>query len=82
MNAITLVVVNDGYGDQCGYSYQHRLQVARSPSRSKREQHYASMVWNTCNWLDAREYSDQSVARRSEAVEELEAYYAQQLAEM
>ena len=80
MNELALIVVNDGNGDQCGYSYRDRLEAARQPYRASREVSYACMVCNVLDWMRQHEMEpgDASVV---EAIEELEAYYQQHLAE-
>ena len=81
MNELALVVINDGNGDQCGYSYQHRLEIARRPFRTERAAHYHSMAWNARQWLVVRADDDTPRGDIDAEVDELEAYYQQHLTE-
>lgn len=81
MNNLYLIVVNDGYGDQCGYTYKRRCEVARGRSR---DVHWWRMVNAADRWLQRQdsEYEPASDAVKSDAVWELDHYYQQHIKEL
>lgn len=78
MNALTLIIVNDGNGDQCGYTYGERLRVARLGSTLA----WGFMVHNAEEWHRAHGGEPHSIAYELEAVDELQDYYRNHLEEM
>lgn len=81
MNPLTLIVVNDGRGDQCGRSYNERLLVARRgwPGRFTE---WAECVRRAERWNNAHDGEPADVPTMATAVLELDAYYQRHLREL
>lgn len=83
---LLLVIVNDGKGDQCGYSYEDRLKVARrSPEPFQSAFDWTRMASSAVRWLEKRD--DRAEPRRYSsrdilaAALEVAEYYAEHVAE-
>ena len=78
MNSLALIIINDGNGDQCGYSYQDRLR--RDPDGS--ELAWRAMVCAAEQWHRDHGGEPHSIAYEQAAVEEVRAYYRRHLEEL
>lgn len=77
MHNITLIVINDGNGDQCGYSYAKRLGVMKLKPYAQAA-HWLNMVRHTSNWLKEKgENYNLSVTEMYTIAAEIAEYYAQ-----
>ena len=78
MNSLALIIINDGNGDQCGYSYQERLRC--NPEGS--ELAWYAMVRTAEEWHRDHGGEPHTIAYEHEAVDEIRAYYKRHLEEM
>jgi len=80
MNPLTLIVVNDGRGNQCGRSYNERLMIARL--RYLRFAEWAECVKRAENWNCVHGGEPTDVPTMAKAVIEIDAYYQRHLREL
>lgn len=84
VNDMVLTVVNDGNGDQCGYSYPERLRVARMPNVLARDYLFRCMCEHYdrhCRVRDGTTERPTTFQLRA-AARELRDYYDRHIAEV
>jgi hypothetical protein len=73
MNHITIVVVNDGNGSQCGYSYETRLKFARENTLANASK-WCTMAKNTAIKLQPTNATDKQTNPRKVLESSIELY--------
>ncbi len=81
---LALIVINDGYGDQCRMSYKARLSVAQCGLAGQRAKQWLEMVIAASYWnrVQDDDIPQPTVYDFLYAARDLEEYYAQHLKEL
>jgi len=82
---LSLTVINDGDGSQCGYSYKERLTVFEN-SASNFERHKAihalRMVNTADDWMRSRNYEGANAAELLDQAAKVAEYYAEHVTQL